>query len=501
MKTSKAFTTILILIVLASILPSSCTPQPTASPTAAPTRVPPPTETVIPAPTQTATVPPIPLPKLTLKPGDLYFNLDGKPAFLFSRNPAGWTPGDWAALAEMAHQQGDQFVRVFTTSASMGGDHGYGYTVTGEILDGWSDNWEHFFDVADADGLYVVPSFWGWINWSDTGNNNWADNPFNSANGGPAKDPRDIFKKDSPTQLLYLKWFKQLVTRWQAHKNILAWEVVTEVNLIPGISQPEGIYLARQLAQVVREADSLHRPVTASVADWSGWSELLRSDAVDYINFHPYPPAGDLDRRILEQVPLLLKTYHKPVLIGESGVVSATPDANGNITIPPNVRTGFQHAIWAELVSGAMNGRALWWEDGYGIYIPSMEMPYVQKYTDVEAPVVQFAEGVDMTGFKPITARASGKIFGAALGNETMIIGWYRDASCEPPNWNLQPVISKQTVTLTVPGSAANWRVDFYDTRTGTTILTSAFVTLKGNTLTIPLPDFKDDIAFKLYTK
>jgi hypothetical protein len=243
-----------------------------------------------------------------------------------------------------------------------------------------------------------------------------------------------------------------------------------------------------------------HRPVTASVADWSGSFEFLSSDAVDFINLYPYPPDGDLDRRILEQVPLLLNMYHKPVLIGESGLNAATPDsADGKITIAPNARTGIQRAIWAELVSGAMNGRALWWEDGYGIYFPALGMPWVQKYTDVEASVVRFAEGVDMTDFKPLAARASGKIFGAALGNEEMIIGWYRDALCEPPDWDLLPVISKQTVTLTVPGTTANWKIDFYNTKTGTDIVSSTMVTRKGDKVTITLPDFTDDIAFKMY--
>ena len=55
------------------------------------------------------------------------------------------------------------------------------------------------------------------------------------------------------------------------------------------------------------------------------------------------------------------------------------------------------------------------------------------------------------------------------------------------------------TVTITVPGAVSGWRVDFYDTKTGTTILSSTSVTRKGDAITVPLPDFHDDIAFKLY--
>ena len=82
-----------------------------------------------------------------------------------------------------------------------------------------------------------------------------------------------------------------------------------------------------------------------------------------------------------------------------------------------------------------------------------------------------------------------------------MVLGWYRDAGSEPPDWPLQPVVSKQTVMITVPGSATNWKVDFYNTKDGTTVLSSASITRKGSTIAIPLPDFKDDIAFKLFPK
>jgi hypothetical protein len=53
-------------------------------------------------------------------------------------------------------------------------------------------------------------------------------------------------------------------------------------------------------------------------------------------------------------------------------------------------------------------------------------------------------------------------------------------------------------VTITVPGTVSSWTVDFYDTKTGTTILSSASVTRHGSTVAIELPDFQNDIAFKL---
>jgi hypothetical protein len=79
-----------------------------------------------------------------------------------------------------------------------------------------------------------------------------------------------------------------------------------------------------------------------------------------------------------------------------------------------------------------------------------------------------------------------------------MVLGWFRDAASEPPDWTVQTIPAGQTVTLTVPGTAANWQVDFYDTSTGTTILSSTSVIRQGSTVTVTLPDFADDIAFKM---
>jgi hypothetical protein len=477
-------------MVLAGCAPAATPAMPVASaiPSAGPSVAPPPSAT------------PDPLPELTLVPGDRYFRLDGRPAFIYSRNIAGYSREDFDILAAAAHQGGAVLVRVGLDNVAMGGNKGYGYTSDGMIHDRWSQNWEHLFYVAEANGVYVMPYFTGWMNWNTSGYNTWADNPFNSANGGPAQSPTEIFKQDSPTQQLYLKWFKGLVERWQHHRNILAWELVSEVNLITYISEPQGIYLVEQMAAIVEDADDLHRPTTASLADMPGWSDFYRSDAVEFINYHPYPPTSMLDSRVLKEVPRYLAAYNKPLLIGESGLHYATPDSHeGRLILAPNAARGLQHAIWAEMVSGAMNGRALWWEDGYGVYFSELGLPWVMEYQDLEAPALRFSQDLDMAGMTPLAASMDGTLLGAALGNENMIIGWYRDAACEPPDWPVQPVITGQSVTLTVPGSETRWQLDFYDTKTGDPNGITALVFSHEGDLVIQLPDFSDAIAFKAY--
>lgn len=361
------------------------------------------TSTVVsPSPTQD------PLPQLTLQPRELYFRLDGKPSLVFSRNVAGMTPGGFELLVEEAHGAGAVLVRVGTDSPAMGGHTGYGYSFTGQPDEKWSAKWEHFFDVAEANGIYVVPTFTSWFNWSTTGFNTWANNPFNAANGGPASSPREIFRRDSPTQLLFIRWFKSVISRWQAHRNILAWEPISEVNLIEGISQSEGVYLSEQMTKAAREADAERRPVTASLADTGTWPDFYRGSSADFINVHPYPPSGQLDRNIISTVHAALALYGRPVLIGESGLSAAVPDSvEGKLTVAANAKVGVRHAIWAGVVSGAMNGRALWWEDGYGIYFPELGMPWLENYATAERAAANFVSGVDFSGFTPLTVSTS----------------------------------------------------------------------------------------------
>lgn len=488
-----------IISIASSMGLSGCTPKPTAAPIPTVISIPtsiPPTDTMVPAVTQaasapaTATVTAISFPSLTLKPGDFYFSVDGRTSFIFSRNIAGYQQVHYDTFLDWSKAGGSKFARIQLDSLGMG------YTMTGEVDPTWAHQWELIFDKAQADGIYILPVFSGWFDWNaGSGYSTWAKNPLNQANGGPVKTPGELFQKGSATQTLWMQWMQTLVKRWQDRKNILGWEIFSEVNLASGTTEVTGIDFVNTASALIRAADPT-RPVTASLADTGTWPNFYKNTAIDFINTHPYPPSAQLDRTILSQVRTDLSTYKRPVLIGESGLNADSPDK-----YPPNAEIGVRHAIWAAVVSGAMNGRALYWEDSFGIYFPNLGIPWMQKFETEELPAANFVNGVDFSGFQPLTSSTSSGIWGAAVGNEKMVLGWYRDATSEPPNWSMLAVVSKQTVTIAVPGTAAAWQVDFYDTKTGTKVTSSAAVTRTGNTIVIPLPDFQDEVAFKLYSK
>jgi hypothetical protein len=435
---------------------------------------------------------PVPLPRLSLVPGEFYFRLDGRPSFLFSRNLGGSQEAQYKTFLDWSAAGGSLIVRIPLECLGMG------FTANGDINETWALEWERIFDHAAADGIYVLPILGGWIQWNNgSGPSSWASNPMNAANGGPTKDPVDLFRAGSNTQSIYMGWMEKLVKRWQGRSNIAAWEIYSELNMSPA-TQAAGIDFVNTAAARIRAADPSGRLVTASLADSGTWPDFYTKANIDFVQLHPYPPSGQLDRNIITAVRQSLAGYGRPVLIGESGLSADTPDSSaGAQTIAENAERGVHHAIWAGIVSGAMNGRALWWEDGFGIYFQSLGIPWMQRYRTAELPAANFVRGVDFSGFTPVPTTPSAAVWGAAVGNNLLVLGWFRDAGSEPPGWTIRP-LSGQSVSLTPPGSAADWRVDFYDTNTGTNAIGSSSLSRTGSKLTIPLPEFTDDIAFKL---
>ena len=480
---------------------SIATPSATATATATGSPV------ITPAPTATPTSTPI--PALTLRAGDLYFSIDGKQSFILSRNPTGKTQTDFDTVLDWARQGGTRVIRVHIMAGWLGDPW---INQDWSVNEKWAQDWDGFFDRAQADGIYVIPVFGVWADWNDGtpdwGNAFWKNNPLNVANGGPVGSPGELFTSGSNTQNHWFDWVKTLVERWQGRQNIAAWEIFSEINIASGaaghtdakggVDEATGVDFTNRAMAVVHAADSRHRPVTLSLAGvyaaTDKWADYYHLASLDFVEIHPY--SDTLDRELVSEVHRYLAAYKKPVMIGESGLWSTTFDKNAPI--------GIEHAIWAGLVSGAMNGRALWTEDGYDIWgapTTADAVAFMQTYATAELPVAKFTNGVDFSGFKPLTSTSSSGVWGAAVGNEKSVLGWYRDAASEPPNWSMKSVVSRQTVTITVPGTVSSWRVDFYDTRTGTTILSSTSVTRKGHAITIPLPHFHDDTAFKLYAQ
>jgi hypothetical protein len=440
----------------------------------------------------------VPLPVLRLVPGERYFRVGGREAPLFMRNLSAYWQTDFEALLRSAAAAGTRLIRV---QLALGFHDATVMTAGGRADEALARQWEQMFDRANARGIYVVVSFDAWCSWNDgtpdLGCSEWNRNPLNAANGGPAGSPAELFTAGSSTQRRWLDSTRTLVRRWQRRTNIAAWEIFSEVNIASGVTEATGVAFVDRAAATVRAADSLHRPVTASLAEVSGWTSLCTDPALDFNEVHPYPSSGRLDTFLLGDVRGMLAACAKPVLIGESGL-NAAPPAGSTLDTAPRAAIAIDHAIWAGLVSGAMDARALWWQDSVGQYFANLGLSWVRSYDRAELAASRFAARVDFSGFRPIDATMPSAIVGAALGNERAAIAWFRDVRSEPPDWPAGPAVTGSSVTLALPGTAGRWQVDAIDTSTGTTVIASATATRAGRTVTVALPDFSDGVALKL---
>jgi hypothetical protein len=425
----------------------------------------------------------------TLDKRSRYFSFGRGQGFVLGRNPTGKEPKTFDSHFRHAAEAGEHFVRIHFTY--MPKDE-----TPGEIAPYMLKSWDAVLDSAEEHGLAVMPVLGGWAEWNDGSNKEtwhaWEKNPFNVANGGPAKKPNKLYD-DTECRRLWLKRLETLVKRWADRKAIVAWEIFSEVDLVSGAIEERAVEFVQLAAKIILANDP-RRPITASQAGVNDWPKLSRSPFVEFLEVHPYADggsAGRLDDMILFHVRQRLQQYGKPVMIGESGLDSGPPRGK-TLDTAPRAEVGVRHAIWAAMVSGAMNGRALWWQDGYDEF---ENADLCRHYHAIAKSAVAFAKGMDFTGFAPVECKLSDGLRGAVLGGNRSRIGWVRDEHCIPPKWP-DAAVGGQSVLVPAPDGA--WQVEFFDSKTGLPAGGKAILKTDSGRLTIPVPEFRESIAFKL---
>jgi hypothetical protein len=428
-------------------------------------------------------------PRFELRDGEKYFRVNGQPTFVLGRNPTGKSPQAYDEHFRQAAAAGERFMRIHFTFNPPG-------EKAGQIDPAVLKSWDAALDYAEEHALAVMPVLGVWGEWNDGSQiklwHRWDKNPFNAALGGPAKQPRELLEA-GPCRDLWLQRLETFVKHWANRRAIVAWEIFSEVNLVTGATQERAVEFTERAAAVVRAADPWKRPITVSLAGFEEWPKLLKCDALDFNEVHPYADGkfgGHLDDLILSAVRRRLEKYGKPVLLGECGL-DAGPPRGSSLEIAPRAEVGIRHAIWASVVSGAMNGRMLWWQDGYDLF---ENADLCRHYQQAGAAAVAFVHGIDFTDFAPVACDLSSGLKGAVIGNATTRLGWFRDAKCEPPDWPITP-LPGQVVTLDAPGNS--WQVEFFDPVTGKP-LDKSLIAPEGHRLRITLREFQGSIAVQL---
>jgi hypothetical protein len=80
-----------------------------------------------------------------------------------------------------------------------------------------------------------------------THDSEWADNPYNAANGGPLAHPADFFTHEEARRL-FEPGLRYVMARWSASGIVLGWELWKEVDLVTNPDAPDVIAWHREMA-------------------------------------------------------------------------------------------------------------------------------------------------------------------------------------------------------------------------------------------------------------
>ncbi len=428
---------------------------------------------------------------------------DGTPYFAIGENLC-WYDGrgtfaydDWFAKLSA---EGVNYARLWMPSWAFGLEW-IGRGASGEVV--WSSlgdytqrldrAWQldQVIEAAEDHGIYLMLSIQNHGPFSLTANSEWADNPYNAANGGPLTEPRELFT-DPDARELFRRRLRYIVARWGYSTHILAWELWNEVDLVAPDHSPEVLAWHQQMSQELRDLDPYDHLVTTSVSS-TPHSPLFDLAEIELQQVHFYSHPFDFDLSLL--LPVMAGQEPgatKPRLLGEVGVDWRGPAET--VAKDPEA-IGFHDGLWATTVAGSMGTGMTWWWDN----VIDPEDLYFHF-----GPVARFVEGVafDREGFASLetTASAAGRNLRArAMQGSHVVLAWLRNVDHQwfPPETGLdpEPVVGAR---LALTGIAdGEWTARWIDTYTGADLAMEP-ATASGGSLLLDVPIFSKDVALRL---
>ncbi len=215
----------------------------------------------------------------------------------------------------------------------------------GTLLLSVARRWDAIFDSAEKHGIYVQMTLQHHGQYTAHTDSNWADNPWNAANGGFLTHPDDFFTDAEARRLTRLK-YRYLTARYGYSTHLLSYELFNEVQNITEVQNHFGdvVNWHKEMAAAIRAEDANHHLLTTSN---SVPGDPLAQIGLDYDHIHAYVPdivsffAG-------------VKSADVPVFVGEWG----PSGPSSNITEP------FLHdGLWASIMAPTAGAGQFWYWD------------------------------------------------------------------------------------------------------------------------------------------
>lgn len=427
---------------------------------------------------------------------------DGTPFWAVGENLA-WYDGrgtfaydDW--LAKLA-AQGCNFVRLWMPSWAFGLEwttrDGTGQ-LSGSSLGNYTTRLDRAWQLdqviaaAQRHGIQVMLAIQNHGPFSLESNSQWADNPYNAANGGPLTAPHEFFTDPRAVEL-FKRRLRYIVARWGHATNIMTWELWNEVDLA---DQPTSAAVAEwhvEMARELRRLDPHQRLISTSTAGRDRLPILWTLPEIDYVQIHYYSFEG-----VTTDFPALMpgivgrfRRFDKPILLAEVGVDLRGPaetlrrDPDGE---------GFHEILWSGLISDTFGSGMSWWWDN--VVDPQGWYFHFAPLATLTAGVDFPGEGFVLTSAQPATHGGKSLRVFSLQGANTILV-WIKNGSHTWLTPDLSIIHDAQLELVDV--AAGNWRPTWIDTRTNQ-VSTLAPIASQEGRLSLAAPDWRRDIALRL---
>lgn len=364
---------------------------------------------------------------------------------------------------------------------------------------------DQVLELAESHGIRIMLCLLNHGAFSVGADAEWADNPYNAANGGPLKEPEE-FVSNTRAKALFARRVRYIAARWSHSPALHSWEWWNEVNWTP-IHDDELVPWIREMSAVLDRHDPYRRLRSTSWAH-RGAAQVWAMPEIDFAQQHDYT-TRDLSlhyasqyREFREEVPA------KPLLPAELGMETAY-DAGAKR--PFNWDAVHLHnGLWAPIFRGYAGTALYWWWD---MLVDPQKL--WSTYRGISRFIDRVQEREPLAAHRPHPAQLSSKEGTAlALVGPATVLLWVRanlldaaalqaaykedhedaPAAKWTPPWKPITGAVVRCTGLRMPDG--NVRVRWFDTVTGQWLGQAPFsASINDGVLSAECPAFERDVA------
>ncbi|HEX2911596.1 MAG TPA: hypothetical protein VH186_12370, partial [Chloroflexia bacterium] len=359
---------------------------------------------------------------------------------------------------------------------------------------------DQVFDLAEQDNIYLILSLLNHGAFSKTTNSEWNKNPYNAALGGPCAEPED-FATNPQARELFKRRLRYIVARWGYSSHLLAWEWWNEVDFTPISNRALLKPWIEEMTTALRQWEGNPHLKTTSYGR-SIDDVIYRMPEIDLVERHEYSPQDPINT--FSRNMGNLKSFGKPALYAELGISGDSPDGGLD-----KWGVHLHNGQWASLMTKGFGTSMNWWWDNY--VDPLNLYPLFNGLTAYLKD-----ENLAATHYQPERlATRTDKYSALIMRSDKRILGWVKSGTYSYQSLKEQyeaflnagkqkngpfvpayPAIDNASLTLDNirPGA---YKVEWWNTQ-GKGLIKTDRVEATTGSLTLPVPGFDQDLAFKL---